>query len=349
MEHDLQGLIEDWDGMVVCRYDALTTSWIFIALHDATRGTPTGGTRMRAYPSPADGLRDAMRLAEGMTHKWAAIDLGFGGGKAVLALSRELGPDERTGLLVRYGRVLAALNGGFGTGVDLGVTPEDMLIVAREAPYVHGCDPERNTTRDPGPYTALGVFSGIGAAVEHVFGSSELSGRRVLVQGLGDVGHPLARMCAEAGGELLLADLDRDLAGRVAGELKGTVVAADDVYTTPCDVYAPCAVGATLNRETIPRLACRIVAGSANNQLAEPQDAGRLHQRGILYAPDYVINAGGALAFGLMAKGETDEEILRSRVVGLGPLLSGIFSEAAKDDDSPLDAAERRVRRVLTR
>ena len=154
---------------------------------------------------------------------------------------------------------------------------------------------------------------------------------------------------AESALEPHLSVLNRDLAGRVAGEMKGTVVAADDVYTTPCDVYAPCAVGATLNRETIPRLACRIVAGSANNQLAEPQDAGRLHQRGILYAPDYVINAGGALAFGLMAKGETDEEVLRSRVVGLGPLLSGIFSEAAKDDDSPLDAAERRVRRVLTR
>jgi leucine dehydrogenase len=343
-------LIEDWNGLaVLSRYHRSSAAWIFIALHDDSLGTPTGGTRIKLYPTPEDGLRDGMRLAEGMTHKWAAIDLDFGGGKAVLALSRAVSEAEREQLLATYGELLAALKGGFSTGQDLGTTPEDMLFLRGYTPHVHGPDPETGKPLDPGPYTARGVFVGIRAAADQVFGSTELTGRRILVQGVGGVGYPLAGLCTEAGATVLVSDVDDKRATGVACELHCEAVPANAVYSTPCDVYAPCAVGATLNHETIPQLVCRAVAGSANNQLAETEDADRLFERGILYAPDYVINAGGALAFGLKARGETDEARIGDRLDGLGATLAEILSEAAERAESPLRAARRRVDRVLAR
>jgi len=350
MESDLQRMLRDWDGMaVVCRHDAATDAWIFIALHDDTLGAPVGGTRMKVYASPEEGLRDAQRLARGMTHKWAAIELGFGGGKAVLALSRPLDGEARRGLLERYGHLLNALRGGFATGQDLGTSPEDMLALSRVCSHVHGLDEATGAMRDPGPFTALGVCSGIRAACRHALDGGDLRDRSVLIQGVGGVGAPLARHCAEAGAELLLSDTDTESAERLATELGGRTVAADEAYGTACDVFAPCAVGAILNAASIPRLRCRVVAGAANNQLDEAQDAERLHERGILYAPDYVINAGGALAFGLRGLGERDDAVLRERVRGLGPLLTRMFQEATERNESPLHAAERHIRRVLQR
>jgi leucine dehydrogenase len=350
MKSAMQRLVEDWNGLaVVSRFHRPTAAWIFIVLHDDALGAPTGGTRMKVYATPEDGLRDGMRLAEGMTHKWAAIDLDFGGGKAVLALSRELASEERQQLLVVYGRMIAALKGGFSTGQDLGTTPEDMLFLRRYAPYVHGPDAETGSVLEPGPYTARGVFAGIRAAANHLFGSRELHGRRVLVQGVGGVGDPLARLCAEAGATVIVSDVDEVRASRVARDLGSEVLSADAVYSFACDVYAPCAIGATLSRDTIPRLACRVVAGAANNQLAEPRDAERLVERGILYAPDYVINGGGALAFGLKARGEKDEDLIGRRLDGLENTLSEIFAEAADRGESPDRAARRRVDRLLAR
>jgi leucine dehydrogenase len=304
---------------------------------------------MKVYARPEDGLRDAMRLGEGMTHKWAVVDMDFGGGKAVLALSHPVEGEERVGLLRRYARLLNSLQGSFSTGEDLGTTPEDMLVLSRESRWVHGYDPERDRMRDPGPYTALGVFEGIRAAVRHVWGGGSLRGRSVLIQGVGDVGEPLARLCADAGATLLLSDLDAGRCERVAAETGATVVAADAARSTACDVYAPCAVGATLSAETIPGLACRIVGGSANNQLEVAEDAERLHERGILYAPDYVINGGGATAFGLRTRGEEDDGVLRARVRAVGDALGEIFAEAAEANESPLNAASRRVQRNLSR
>jgi len=350
MEPTLQRLIESWDGLaVVSRHHRETRAWIFIVLHDETLGVPTGGTRIRVYPSPAEGLRDGMRLAEGMTHKWAAIDLDFGGGKAVLALSRPIEAAERESLLAEYGRLLASLHGGFQTGQDLGTTPEDMAQVRRHAPWVHGIDERTGRALDPGPYTARGVLAGIRAATAHVWGDPALADRRIVLQGAGGVGLPLARMCAEAGADLLVSDLDAELAERVAEECGGKTLPFEAVDSTACDVYAPCAIGATLNRESIARLQCRVVAGSANNQLAEPGDADRLQDRGILYAPDYVINGGGALAFGLKARGEKDEDLISARLDGLQATLREIFEESAERGESPLAAARRRVERVLAR
>lgn len=343
-------LLGAWDGIgAVVRYDEPTGTWIFIALHDDTLGRPVGGCRMKVYDRPADGLEDALRLARGMTRKWAVIDLPFGGGKSVLAVPRPLAGEERRGLFRRFGGLLDSLRGAYATGEDLGTTPEDMAFLSSVTPWVKGTEPGSDEPADPGPYTALGVFTGMQAALATATGSPELNGRSVLVQGVGDVGVPLARLIAESGGELLVSDLRADQAHRVADELGATVVDGVGPYGVECDVYAPCAVGATLNARTIPELRCRVVAGSANNQLEVPEDAERLRERGILYAPDYVINAGGAMAFGLMSRGTADRDELRRRVADIGDMLLEIFGEAARRDESPAHAAERRAERILAR
>ena len=187
------------------------------------------------------------------------------------------------------------------------------------------------------------------AARRHGDGTDELHDCEVLIQGVGGVGAPLARLCAKAGARLLVTDADAERERRMAGELGARQVPADEVYQTPCDIFAPCAVGAILNRESIPRLRCRIVAGAANNQLAEADDAELLQRRDILYAPDYVINAGGALAFGLRGRGEQDDDVLSQRVRGLDRTLTEVFVEAREQGESPVHAARRRVRRVLER
>lgn len=345
--------IAAWDGLVVLtRFDRPTGSWVFIALHDETLGRPTGGTRMRSYGGPAEALDDAQRLAEGMTHKWAAVGLPFGGGKAVIAPPGPLDARQRRGLLERYGRLLASLGGIFTTGEDLGTTTDDMTEVSRHTRHVMGL--RDGASMDPGPYTARGVFRGILAALTHMDGEpagggrARLSGQTVLIQGLGDVGTPLAGLLAAAGARLLLADLDPGRAESLGAELDAGIVAADRVFDTPCDVFAPCAVGGVINPRTIPLLECRAVAGSANNQLSEPADADRLHRRGILYAPDYLINGGGALAFGLMElRPDLGSEELFSRVETLGDSLVEVFGEAERRGESPLATVHRRVEDTL--
>lgn len=343
-------LLESWDGLgVVVRFDRPTGTWIFVALHDDTLGPATGGCRMKTYERPEDGLLDALRLAEGMTDKWAAMDFPFGGGKSVLAVPGPLEGEERRGLLLRFGSLLNSLRGAYGTGEDLGTTPDDMKVLASVSPHVIGLHGRESGPMDPGPFTALGVFEGIRAAVRHRDGSDDLTGRRVLVQGVGHVGAPLARMLSESGAEVLVSDLDRERAAAIADEIGGVVVAAEQVVRTRCDVYAPCAVGATLNARTIPDLRCLIVAGAANNQLEHEEDAQRLHERGVLYAPDYVINGGGAMAFTLIYQGEERVEELQRRVRAIGSRLDEIFTEADANAESPVAAARRHVHRVLAR
>ncbi len=344
-------LLAAWDGLgVFTHHDGPTGAWVFIALHDDTLGMPLGGTRMRSYPTLEDGLEEALRLAEGMTRKWAVIDVPFGGGKTVIALARELREEERTGLLERYAELLNSLGGLFGTGEDLGTTTRDMVFLSERTKWVFGIDPRTGEVRDPGPYTALGVMAGIRAALEHADDdSAELRERSILIQGVGDVGGPLARFSAEAGARVLVCDTDEERAADVAREIGGEIVAPDDACTTPCDVYAPCAIAATLNADTIPALPCRIVAGSANTQLGEPEDAERLHARGVLYAPDYVVNAGGAIAFGALADGVSDDLEIRRRVEGLHEILLELFEEARAGEESPVHAARRRADAVLER
>lgn len=345
---DVVELMARWKGeAVIVRYDEPTATWIYIAIHDSTLGIPSGGSRMRSYQSQGAALEDAMRLAEGMTYKWAGMGVARGGAKAVLAVPDELGAAALTGLLQRYGDLTDTLHDVFNTGPDLGMGPDRMEVVAARSRAVIGIDPHTGRSADPGVFTARGVLSGIRAALAHVFGSPEPSGRRVLVQGLGDVGAPLARLLATAGAEVLVCDLDVALTRRLAVEVGATVVAAESALDTRCDVLAPCAVGGIFNARTIPRLGCRIVAGSANNQLAEPADADHLAARGVVYAPDYVINGGGAMAFALMHDGLGDGIELTRRIDGIGDVIGAILGEAAQEAVTPLTAAQRRVDRTL--
>jgi leucine dehydrogenase len=313
---------------------------MFVCLHSTVRGPAGGGTRLRVYPAPADGLADAMRLSAAMTWKMAAAGMPRGGGKAVLAVPELPVGEPRRRLLRRYGELVASLGGSYRTAGDMNISPEDLDVVAETCPWVYG------TTHgggNSGRGTARGGLYAIRATVEHVFGSPELAGRSVLVQGAGSVGSVLARELAEAGARVLVSDVEEARAAATGCE----TVPPERVLETEADVYSPCAVGGTLNAESIPRLACRAIAGCANNQLAEPQDADRLRERGILYAPDYVVNAGGIVQLiGLEDEG-WDETQLEERLAGIGETLRTLFAEADAEGITPAEAADRLVRRRL--
>jgi glutamate dehydrogenase/leucine dehydrogenase len=330
-----EDLLRSWDGEeAVIRYDAASGAWIFVCVHSTALGPAGGGTRMRVYDEPGDGLADAMRLSQAMTVKMAVANAERGGGKAVLAVPELPEGEARRALLLRYGQLVASLGGTYRTAGDMNISPSDLDIVKETCPWVYGTT---GAGGNSGRGTARGVLHSIRASVEHVFGSSDLHGRRVLVQGAGAVGGDLVRYLLEDGADVLVSDVDD---GRAAAT-GATVVAADEALTTQCDVYAPCAVGATLNARTIPELRCRIVAGSANNQLAEAADAERLRDAGILYAPDYVVNAGGVIQLvGLEDRGWDEAELERA-LAGIGDTLRRIYADATTTGITPAEAAER--------
>ena len=336
---DFEGLLAGWDGEhAVVRFDPGSAAWMFVCVHSTARGPAGGGTRMRVYPAPAEGLADAMRLSAAMTWKMAAAGMPRGGGKAVLAVPELPMGEPRRRLLRRYGELVASLGGSYRTAGDMNISPEDLDVVAETCPWVYG------TTRgggNSGLGTARGGLHAIRATVEHVFGSPDLIGRTVLVQGAGAVGAVLARELAEAGARVLVSDVDQQRAAATGCE----TVPPEHVLEAEVDVYSPCAVGGTLNGDSIPRLACRAVAGCANNQLAEPEDAERLQERGILYAPDYVVNAGGIIQLiGLEDEG-WDEARLEAGLAGIGDTLRTLFAEAEADGVTPAEAADRLARR----
>jgi leucine dehydrogenase len=335
-------LVEGWDGEeTVVRFDRPTGTWMFICIHSTERGPAAGGTRMRTYEAPADGLADAMRLSAAMTRKMAVLGVPFGGGKAVLAVPELPAGESRHDLLLRYGEMVASLGGTFRTAADMNTSATDMDIVAERCSYVYGRSEEQGGGGDSGRGTARGVFHGIRASVRQVFGSNDLAERRVLVQGVGSVGRELVQLLAEAGAEVLVSDVATELAAETAERVNATLVAPEDAIGADCDVYAPCAVGRTIDRESIPRLRCRIVAGSANNQLGEPADADRLRSAGILYAPDFVINAGGVLQLLGAEDLGWDETMLEKRLAGIGATLTAIYAEAEALGINTEAAAER--------
>ncbi|MHB8650203.1 MAG: Glu/Leu/Phe/Val dehydrogenase family protein [Gaiellaceae bacterium] len=328
-------LLRGWDGEeAVIRYDADSGAWMFVCIHSTALGPAGGGTRMRVYDTPADGLADAMRLSAAMTQKMACADAGRGGGKAVLAVPELPAGNARRALLLRYGELVASLGGTYRTAGDMNITPDDLAIVAERCPWVYGTP---GAAGNSGRGTARGVLHSIRASVEHVFGTPDLTSRTVLVQGAGAVGRDLVPALRNEGADVFVADVDEARAAATGA----TVVAAADALATECDVYAPCAVGGTLNATSIPTLRCRIVAGSANNQLAEPEDAERLRERGILYAPDYVVNAGGVLQLLGIEEHGWDEAELERNLAAIGDTLRALFREGEADGITPAAAAER--------
>ncbi len=319
-------LVRTWDGaFVVTHHDALTGAMVYIAVHRTTPEAACGGTRQRSYPSPERALQDAIGLAETMSLKFALLDLPRGGGKAVIDLPGDLTTEARQGLMERYGSLLESLGGVFQTGADLGTSVADLDRVAGKTRHVFGTS---QGAGDPGPSTALGVYSGIRACLQHRFGSDSLDHRRVLVQGLGGVGAPLTRRLLDAGATVLGTDVNSGQRAHFEESPRFQWVAPEDALTADCDVFAPCAMGGVLNRKSISGLSCAIVAGSANNQLARPEDAELLRERGILHAPDTLISGGGALyLLGGETLGWTDAEI-EARIVGLGQRLLEVFRQA---------------------
>ena len=341
----MESLLKEWNGeTTIIRYDQPTGAWIFIAIFSTRLGPAGGGTRIKPYPDVQSALQDALRLAEGMTYKFALSGISFGGGKTVIAIPRDFDTQSRHALLRRYGEMVQKLGGLFYTGPDVGMSSTDMDIISETgSPYVFGRTPKSGGAGSSGPATALGVFSGMQVACEHVFGEKSLNGRRILVQGAGSVGGALIEYLRRAGAVVMFSDVEEKSICRFRDDFSLQCISADKVYSEECDIFAPCALGGVLNAETIPQLKCRVVAGGANNQLAEPNDAKRLKDRGILYAPDYAINVGGAMCLiGMETQDWTQEHMENEVTDGIRNVLQQIF-ELAVTKGITTEAAARLV------
>lgn len=339
----LDGVLAGWEGEgTMISRDVESGAWIVIALHSTHLGPAGGGTRMREYADLAEAVVDAQRLATSMTYKFAVAGFPMGGGKAVLAVPRGLGVEARRDLLRRYGARVKSLRGAFFTGPDVGTSPADMDVVGETgAPYVFARTRSGGGCGGSSPPTARGVHEGIAATLRGLDGDASLDGRRIAVQGVGSVGQLLVKSLLEAGARVVASDASAAVREGLRGAGAVEVVGIEEIYDVPCDVFAPCAMGGVLNSETIPRLRCRAVAGAANNQLLEAVDGDRLRQRGILYAPDFVISAGGALyVVGIEALGWSEERAADA-VRGIGDTLLDIYRRAADEEVSTERAARR--------
>lgn len=338
----VEDVLRQWGGeFALTAYDEPSGAYMFIAVHSTRLGPAAGGTRMKTYAAPADGLRDAMRLAEAMTLKMAVAGLPMGGGKSVLAVPGELAPQTRRNLLLRHAHNVHMLSGNYRTGPDMNTNSADMDTLSEVTPYAFGRSPEKGGSGSSAPDTAVGVFHGIVASVRHAYGTDDLAGKRVLVQGVGAVGEPLAELLHKAGAHVIVSDVTLDRVESLYDRLGVEVVAPASVLETECDVYAPCATGGTLTEETIPRLRCRIVAGAANNPLSQRSDGDLLRERGILYAPDFVINGGGAIhLIGYESLGWTPQQV-ETHLAGIGDTLTQTYRDADAAGISTEAAAER--------
>lgn len=279
----------DYEQLVFC-HDKSSGLKAIIGIHDTTLGPALGGTRIWDYENEEDAIIDVLRLSKGMTYKNAAAGLNFGGGKTVI-----MGDPKKIKSEVLFrtlGRYIEGLNGRYITAEDVNSTTEDMFYVNQETDYVVGLE---GKSGNPSPVTAFGVYRGILAALESVYGSSDLNGKTIAIQGLGAVGYELCRLLKEAGANLIVTALSKESIDRVVNDFGAESVAPDEIYGVECDVFAPCALGAIINDFTIDKLKCRIIAGAANNQLKDTKHGDILDEKGILYIPDYVINAGGVI------------------------------------------------------
>ena len=307
-----------------------------IALHNLNRGPALGGCRMWDYKTEAEALTDALRLSRGMTYKSALADLPYGGGKSVII------GDPRTlkseALFLAMGRFVDSLGGRYTIAEDVGISVEDIEVMGRVTEQVAGTVSRGGG--DPSPGTAYGVFVGIKAAVAHRYGRSDLEGLRVAVQGLGHVGYHLCRYLHEAGAKLVVSDIDQGRVQRAVADFGAEIAAADAVYDATVDVFAPCALGAVINDKTIGRITAGVVAGSANNQLAEARHGRLLMERKVLYAPDYVINAGGIVQISHEGR-DYDEDRAFAHIARIGDTLREIFDRAERAGEPTSDAADR--------
>lgn len=325
---DVFGKLSQYDfGEVHFCLDKATQLKAIVAIHDSRLGPALGGCRFIEYDTDSDAYVDALRLARGMTYKAALAGLAHGGGKSVIIRPKQR--FDRVALFRSFGRFIENLRGHYITAEDSGTGLEDMEIIRTQTKHVTGIDPTHGGSGDPSPFTALGVRRGIEAAVKFKLGRNSLEGVHVAVQGVGHVGYYLCKELHAAGAKLTVADVDKLKSERAQREFGASVVDINDVAKVHCDVFAPCALGAGLNDDTIPHLHARIVAGAANNQLAEPRHGDDLHARGILYAPDYAINAGGLVNVAQEVKGY-DASVARERTMKIFDTMWEIFERGKK-------------------
>ncbi|MDG1707786.1 MAG: Glu/Leu/Phe/Val dehydrogenase dimerization domain-containing protein [Emcibacteraceae bacterium] len=301
----------------------------FIAVHDTTLGPGAGGCRMWPYENEMDALNDALRLSRGMSYKNAMAGLPLGGGKAVIIANSKTDKSEE--LFKAFGRCVEKMGGKYITAEDVGMTTEDMMIIASETSHIAGLPTGDHASGDPSPFTARGVYNGIRAAVKYKLGKDSLEGLTVAVQGVGHVGLFLCEHLHNDGAKILVSDIVQEHLDEAVKKYDATVVAPDDILSVKCDVLSPCALGAVLNDETIPNLKTTIVAGGSNNQLANDSHGVRLMDRGVLYAPDYVINAGGIINVSGETSGNYDLKNINEKVDNIYGTLIHIFERADKE------------------
>ena len=326
-----------------------------IALHSTHLGPGAGGTRFWHYADPATAMRDALRLSRGMSYKNAMAGLPMGGGKAVILAdaNRTKTPE----MLAAFADAVDALGGRYVTAEDVGISEADMAAVAQRTQFVSGLPVEGEDAAggDPGPFTALGIFLGIKAAVKHKLGKDSVEGVHIAIQGTGSVGGGVARLLAQDGARLTLSDINEERAQQLADELGGDAVAPDAIMSVACDVFSPNALGAILDDAGIARLDCQVVAGGANNQLARPEHGPMLAKRGILYAPDYVINAGGIISVAMEylcrrdGAAACDINEVRKRIALIPGRLEQIWQESDKTGVSPDQVADRMAQKLIGR
>ena len=319
-----------------------------IAIHSTALGPAAGGVRFWPYPHSGEALVDALRLSRGMSYKNAMAELPLGGGKAVILAPSDGAKTPE--LLAAFGRAVEGLCGKYITAEDVGVTVADLVAVSRHTGFVSGLPAEAGEAGgDPGPWTSLGVFLGIKAAVRRALGRDDLAGLHVALQGAGSVGGGVARLAAGEGARLSIADIDPRRAHALADEVGASQVDPSAIMTIEADVFSPCALGAILTEQSIAKLRVPIVAGGANNQLATDEDGVRLKQRGILYAPDYVINAGGIINVCTEFLGDGDASLVRKRIEGIPQRLETIWAESEASGRDPAAVADAMAQKLIGR
>ena len=319
-----------------------------IAMHSTHLGPAAGGTRFWHYADDAEALTDALRLSRGMSYKNAMAGLPLGGGKAVILADKDR--TKTDAMIAAFGKAVNKLGGNYVTAEDVGVTVADMTTIATQTKFVAGLPVEGGAVGgDPGPHTSLGVFLGIKAAVRRALGKDSLSGLHIAMQGAGSVAGGVARHAAAEGARLTIADVAVDRAQALADETGATIVDPSEIMTVEADVFSPNALGAILTEQSIAALNVPIVAGGANNQLATPQDGERLKERGILYAPDYVINAGGIINVSTEYVGDGGPDLVRSRIEAIPGRLEQIWSESESSGRDPAAVADAMAQRLIGR
>ena len=319
-----------------------------IAVHSTALGPALGGTRFWQYDSDDAAIIDALRLSRGMTYKNAVANLDLGGGKSVIIGDNRTA--SREAIFRAHGRAVESLGGRYITAEDVGMSVNDMIEVARHTRYVAGLPVEAGEVGgDPSPHTALGVFLGLKAAVRRALGRDSVAGLHIALQGAGSVAKGVAMHACAEGAKLSIADVDAEKASKLAEATGGTVVDPDEILTLDADVLSPNALGAILSAETIPTLKVPVVAGGANNQLAVPEDGTRLVERGILYAPDYVINAGGIINVTTEYLGDGDASLVKRRIEAIPERLEQIWAESDTSGRDPQAVADAMAQRLIGR